>query len=446
MEDFLTYVVTWNVATKFPQPKTDLKALLGLKAENHQSKYFKVPDLYIIGFQEVKAQPQNILWDAIFEDPWIVKVKETLAPFGLVQIKTLRMQGLVTTLLLKRQHLTFLRDVEGLWTRRGLGGIWGNKGAISIRINIHGCSFCFVNCHLAPHDHLLKERIEDYQNILSTQEFSYPETANILYHDYVFWFGDLNFRLSGSKAANEIAEIVSSNKWKDLITDDQLTQVMRRGEAFSELKEMEITFPPTFKFDEELDSYDVKRRPAWTDRILHQVNTNAYDNVKLKAVGQSYQSHVYRISDHRPVSAIYTCSVFKPTIEKIVHFAEIPVWYVGEVNSIRFTVCPTYEIASEDWIALYKADFTSLDDYVSYVYAPHGHPQRSASYRDLVQALDELVGVNTPLPIDHTVHFAENSVNFEGSYVLIYMSHSSRSVYAVSNSFEVVCGSPVHST
>lgn len=69
------------------------------------------------------------------------------------------MQGLVTSLYLKRSHLVYLRDVETLWTRRGFGGMWGNKGAVSIRLVLHGCSLCIVNCHLTPHDHMLKERI-----------------------------------------------------------------------------------------------------------------------------------------------------------------------------------------------------------------------------------------------------------------------------------------------
>ena len=59
----------------------------------------------------------------------------------------------------------------------------GNKGAISIRLGIHGCSLCFVNCHLTAHDHLLQERIDDYKSILDGQLFTYPETSNILFHE-----------------------------------------------------------------------------------------------------------------------------------------------------------------------------------------------------------------------------------------------------------------------
>lgn len=52
------------------------------------------------------------------------------------------------------------------------------------------------------------------------------------------------------------------------------------------------------------------RRPAWTDRILHQVLTDAYENVKLSVQQTSYISHpLYTQSDHKPVTADYAIKV-----------------------------------------------------------------------------------------------------------------------------------------
>jgi inositol-1,4,5-trisphosphate 5-phosphatase len=80
-----------------------------------------------------------------------------------------------------------------------------------------------------------------------------------------------------------------------------MLQVRTSGEAFSELEELPVTFPPTYKFEYQVDNYDPKRRPAWTDRILYHVNASAYDNVTLKVEGQDYKSHMaFRCSDHRP--------------------------------------------------------------------------------------------------------------------------------------------------
>ena len=57
---------------------------------------------------------------------------------------------------------------------------------------------------------------------------------------------------------DEIVEMVSKNKVAELLVDDQLTQVRRSGEAFSELQESDVTFPPTYKFETGVDSYDTK--------------------------------------------------------------------------------------------------------------------------------------------------------------------------------------------
>jgi len=62
----------------------------------------------------------------------------------------------------------------------------GNKGAVTIRLSIYGCSVCFVNCHLTPHDHMLRERITDYNNIVKSQLFRVKETSNIFFHELVY--------------------------------------------------------------------------------------------------------------------------------------------------------------------------------------------------------------------------------------------------------------------
>ena len=67
----------------------------------------------------------------------------------------------------------------------------GNKGAVTIRLSIYGCSVCIVNCHLTPHDHLLTERIQDYNNIIKAQLFRAKETSNIFFHELVICVTDV---------------------------------------------------------------------------------------------------------------------------------------------------------------------------------------------------------------------------------------------------------------
>lgn len=78
-------------------------------------------------------------------------------------------------------------------------------------------------------------------------------------HSYVFWIGDLNFRLHGEDlTATEIDILVRKNELKSLLTRDQLKMVMEKGEAFSELNENPITFPPTYKYEFASQEFDLK--------------------------------------------------------------------------------------------------------------------------------------------------------------------------------------------
>jgi len=58
------------------------------------------------------------------------------------------------------------------------------------------------------------------------------------------------------------------------------------------------------------NNYNLKRRPAWCDRILHRVQSNIYPGITLSANQLSYQSHMdYMLSDHKPVSATFSYKV-----------------------------------------------------------------------------------------------------------------------------------------
>ncbi|XP_055532471.1 phosphatidylinositol 4,5-bisphosphate 5-phosphatase A-like isoform X1 [Wyeomyia smithii] len=299
------YILTWNVSTKFPD-NLSLGKLLGLENSHQDSD---LPDFFVIGLQEVNAQPQNTLYNLFKDDLWTQRFKELLKERDYVVIKTEQMQGLLLSVFARRKHLLHLRQVETEYTRTGLGGIWGNKGAVSIRLNVYGCSICLVNAHLAAHDHMLEERINDYEKIVQEHKFHVKTKEAIFDHDYVFWFGDLNFRLTGeaTTSAEDIRAMVKHDELKKLIEKDQLLLVRREGRAFQKLNERLPQFPPTFKFEHGTNDYDMKRRPAWTDRILYAVKENNYRNVKLTVEQTSYKSHPsYNISDHKPVTSEFT--------------------------------------------------------------------------------------------------------------------------------------------
>jgi hypothetical protein len=87
----------------------------------------------------------------------------------------------------------------------------------------------------------------------------------------------------------------------DVLTyNDQLYLEMQLGNIPKWLKEGKIEFAPTFKRKPNDNySYNTKRNPSWTDRILH------YHNFKVCTLTlKSYDcNNTVNLSDHRPVFA-----------------------------------------------------------------------------------------------------------------------------------------------
>lgn len=363
------YFVTYNVATKFPDPGQNLHQLLGITPCGEQKLW---PDLYFIGLQEVKSQPQNIVLDYIlFEDPWTKAFRDVLKQYDYVKIRSQRLQGIVLNAFCLRKHVTRLRLIETQYTKTGFGGMWGNKGAVSVRMNAYGVNICVMNTHLTPHDHLLANRISDYNTIVTDHTFTAPDTSKILYHDYIFWIGDLNFRVNGEDlSAADIDALVKQKQLKELLERDQLKMVMREGQAFTELTEENITFPPTYKYEFDSQEFDLKRRPSWTDRILYKVNAiDMYDDIELNAVQHTYKSHpTYSISDHKPVTGEFDIMIRPNVKDYNVEFQDCTV----EENFISYKLQRDFTPSNGDWIGLFSNEFSSLDDYIVYEYVSRG--------------------------------------------------------------------------
>lgn len=83
---------------------------------------------------------------------------------------------------------------------------------------------------------------------------------NHSFFSYVFWFGDLNFRLTGETTSppEQICEMVEQDRLEELIAKDQLKLVQQQERAFTELTERTPAFPPTFKFEKGTSEYDLK--------------------------------------------------------------------------------------------------------------------------------------------------------------------------------------------
>ena len=150
----------------------------------------------------------------------------------------------------------------------------GDKGAVSIRFDIYGINMIIVCAHLSAHLHENRERISDFWDIVSHQKFRDPDVDKILDHDFIFWMGDLNFRIK-DVPKHVIEEAVAQGDAVSLLEKDQLKSTIVDSGIFDEFEEGDITFDPTFKFDLNTHQYDTskkQRKPAWTDRVLFKSN------------------------------------------------------------------------------------------------------------------------------------------------------------------------------
>lgn len=384
LRDFQVYILTWNVVCR--APIEDLRCALGLEPPIIPEA---LPDMYAIGFQEVSARPQHLLSQAFFEEPWIQAIRNALHKYSYVKVKHVRLQGLILTIFTKREHLIQLRGIQSTYTRTGLGGVWGNKGGVTIRLCVYGCSICFVNSHLAAHESETFQRISEYNTIIEKQRFFDTQATNILTHDYSFWFGDLNFRVDDC-TMDEMKASIENNTYDQMLQKDQLNRVRSKGEAFHEFCEQNITFAPTYKFQIDRMGYNfTQRKPAWTDRILYRFTKNAYENVTLDLKQHQYVSHdLYIQSDHKPVSAFFTLKVFAKPEQPIIYFLPVGTWIINQDSFAWYYTTADTELKSWDWIGLYRENFSSLEDHLGYVWAstrptdvypPHLRVRRSRS-------------------------------------------------------------------
>ncbi|CAL4061657.1 unnamed protein product, partial [Meganyctiphanes norvegica] len=297
INDFTIFVGTWNVNGQ--SPTVGLAEWLSVDDEP--------PDVYAIGFQELDLNKETFLFNVTpKEAEWLNAVLLGVHPKAKYQkVKLSRLVGMMVVVLVQEKHLAYVRNVAADTVGTGIMNKMGNKGAVSIRMDLHSTSICFTNSHMAAHVEEYERRNEDHDCILQRTSFSLninspPKT--IKDHEHIYFFGDMNYRIQPGDF--DIKELASSGEHKLLLENDQLNQQRKIKRVFHDFKEGEITFKPSFKYDlmsDEWDSSEKARMPAWCDRILWH--------------GDSIQQLVYRnhmtlqISDHKPVSSLFRSGI-----------------------------------------------------------------------------------------------------------------------------------------
>lgn len=239
-------------------------------------------DIYAIGFEEiVDLNAQNIM-NASEQNAneWRKKIIECLntnrrSPgdeyVELIE-ENLQLVGVCLFVFVQKKHVGAIRDVYITRTKTGLGGTAGNKGAVVLRFTYYNTSMCFVCAHFAAHQKEIRQRNEDFKQIYEQSEFTRKKDSLLSYHDYVFWLGDLNYRIDLPN--DKCRSLVQEQDWNTLLEFDQLSVQKREQNVFREFNEAPLMFPPTYKYNVYEDKYDSSEKcrvPAWTGILIKTI-------------------------------------------------------------------------------------------------------------------------------------------------------------------------------
>ncbi|TFK86038.1 skeletal muscle/kidney enriched inositol 5-phosphatase [Polyporus arcularius HHB13444] len=220
-------------------------------------------------------------------------------------------------------------DVQTQWTGCG-PAFMGNKGAVSVRFRVPdedsgvGEVYTFVCAHLTAHAPKNARRIADYHHIVSSLLFPpLPGSDSIapttmFSTSHLFFFGDLNFRLSlppsHSLAAPEqlsaLIQSLSTEEGRSALKEYDQLMIERdmKGTIFQSFREGEFwRFKCSYKYKlGEVDQYDFKRMPAWTDRIMYATHTDSPDTPQDSHITNVLYTAIpaYTTSDHKPVVSV----------------------------------------------------------------------------------------------------------------------------------------------
>ncbi|PKA54860.1 Type I inositol 1,4,5-trisphosphate 5-phosphatase 12 [Apostasia shenzhenica] len=390
---------TWNVAQERASHDS-LISWLGCAA--------KEVGIIIVGLQEVEMGAGFLAVAAAKETVglegsangqwWLDSIGKTLDEgTSFERIGSRQLAGLLIAAWVRKSLRPNVGDVDAAAVACGFGRALGNKGAVGLRVRVFDRVLCFVNCHFAAHLEAVGKRNADFDHVFTTLSFTRPSieqsstsagaTAIQVHHggnqstasqfeekpelseaDMVVFLGDFNYRLFDI-SYDEARDMVSQRSFDWLREKDQLWAEMKAGKVFQGMREAQIRFPPTYKFERHqagLSAYDLsekKRVPAWCDRILYR------DSRSISAAECSLECplvssvSLYEAcmdvtdSDHKPVRCIFSVEIAH--VDRIVRrqaFGQI----LKSHEKIR-TLLEEYSIIPETIISTYNIILQNQD-------------------------------------------------------------------------------------
>ncbi|XP_044727410.1 synaptojanin-1-like [Chrysoperla carnea] len=104
---------------------------------------------------------------------------------------------------------------------------------------------CFICAHFTQGQEMAHERNKDYLQIMNSIHF--PCAASVDSHDYIFFLGDLNYRIDLENT--KIRNLIRFKQYDQLLRHDQLLLNKKANIIFQGFQEGSINFAPTYKYD-----------------------------------------------------------------------------------------------------------------------------------------------------------------------------------------------------
>ncbi|KAL5111754.1 Synaptojanin-1 [Taenia crassiceps] len=340
-EQLKVFIGTWNVnggrnVRSLAHRDNDLSDWLlesrqnytGYRNPHANSEAFTRPtDIFAVGFEEIidlnasnvvanKQSSENQRYWGTTLQTLFDEASETGEPY--VLLCTTQLVGVCIFVFLRLGLCEYIRGLASASVKTGLHAKAGNKGAVAVRFQLGATSLCFCCSHLTAGQSAYRERNAEVLDI-SQRLILAPDKRSVLSHDYVFWFGDLNYRINLPN--EEVKTLISRSAWSDLQCSDQLLVQRKADAVFKGFNEGPLCFAPTYKYDLFCDDYDTSekaRSPSWTDRVLWRraninfkkapTNIDPADQILLKNLLVYYRAEI-KTSDHRPVAAVFDIDI-----------------------------------------------------------------------------------------------------------------------------------------
>ncbi|KAF4579367.1 hypothetical protein EYR36_001177 [Pleurotus pulmonarius] len=312
------------------RPPSDLRRA----SSSNASSLDRDPDIFVFGFQELDLSTEALLYSTstIKEDSWTSAIFASLGDKAsqYTKLASKQLVGMLIIIIIKVDLKPCFSDVRLSATGAGIMGVMGNKGGTAVRLaftpptqdNESSGAFrptvlTFVNTHLAAFDEMVDKRNMDFHDLSKRLGFSSyapveainPPQTSIYESDVLIWMVNLNYRidLPDGEVRSILRTWPEDTRYTTLLRYDQLRNAIAGQRAFDLFKEFPINHLPSYRYGSGMTDelgYDFKRRPAWTDRILHLSSPS----VHVRQL--NYQVHpTVTLSDHRPVSAEFIVPV-----------------------------------------------------------------------------------------------------------------------------------------